>query len=175
MLLPGGPWGSRWAGSEGGKKGGEELFCHGINHAFLHVVVHQPQEGVPGRNPWFGIRFHRNTPWFLSTRSWVRYHQRMHTMLQEGRRSADLAVYIGDFAPVTVGPENPVPHGYDYINSDIILHHLSRRDGRWVIDLPGSSSYRALVLPDTGHVRPAVAARLAELKQGGEVSSTPCR
>lgn len=151
------------------KRRAEELFTHGVNHAVLHVVVHQPQEGVPGRNPWFGIQFHRNTPWFMSSRSWVKYHQRMHTMLQEGKPSADIAVYYGDFSPVTVGPENPVPHGYDfdYINSDILLNHLKLESDRWVIDLPGASSYRALVIPDTGHVRPAVARRIAELKKAG--------
>ncbi|MCH7226201.1 glycosyl hydrolase [Haloferula sp. A504] len=151
------------------KRRAEELFTHGVNHAVLHVVVHQPQEGVPGRNPWFGIQFHRNTPWFMSSRSWVKYHQRMHTMLQEGKPSADIAVYYGDFSPITVGPENPVPHGYDfdYINSDVLLNHLEFEDSRWVIDLPGASSYGALVIPDTGHVRPAVARRIAELKKAG--------
>ena len=151
------------------KRCAEELFTHGVNHSVMHVVVHQPQEGVPGRNPWYGIQFHRNTPWFLSSRAWITYHQRMHTLLQQGRPSADVAIYYGDFTPVTVGPENPLPHGYDfdYINSDILLHHLACKDGRWVIDLPGASSYRALVLPDTGHVRPAVAARIAELKKSG--------
>lgn len=147
----------------------EELFPHGVNHAVMHVVVHQPQEGVPGRNPWFGIQFHRNTPWFLSSRSWIKHHQRMHTLLQYGRPAADVAVYYGDFTPVTVRPENPVPHGYDfdYINSDILLHHLAYRNGRWVIELLGASSYRALIIPDTGDVRPAVAARTAELKKSG--------
>jgi len=151
------------------KRRAEELFTHGINHAVLHVVVHQPQEGVPGRNPWFGIQFHRNTPWFMSTRSWIRYHQRMHTMLQEGRPSADIAIYIGDFSPQTVGPENPVPHGYDYdyINSDVILNYLDYRDGEWVINRPGASSYRALVIPEVGYVRPEVRERIAALKRSG--------
>lgn len=151
------------------KRRAEELFCNGVNHAVLHVVVHQPEEGVPGRNPWFGIQFHRNTPWFLSSREWVKYHQRMHTLLQEGRPMAQVAVYYGDFSPVTVGPEKPVPEGYDYdyLNSDVLLNHLSWRDGRWVIDLPNASSYEALVIPDTGHVRPAVARRIAELKKAG--------
>ncbi|MBT8045237.1 MAG: hypothetical protein KJO79_09835, partial [Verrucomicrobiae bacterium] len=151
------------------KRRAEELFTHGINHAVLHVVVHQPQEGVPGRNPWYGIQFHRNTPWFLSSRSWVRYHQRMHTMLQEGSPSADIAIYTGDFSPQTVGPENPVPHGYDYdyINSDVILNDLDYRDGKWVIDRPGASSYRVLVIPEVGYVRPEVAKRIAELRQSG--------
>lgn len=151
------------------KRRAEELFCNGVNHAVMHVVVHQAQEGVPGRNPWFGIQFHRNTPWFLSTRSWMKYHQRMHTMLQEGRPSADVAVYYGDFSPVTVGPEKPVPHGYDfdYLNSDVLLNHLEWKEGKWVINLPNASSYRTLVIPDTGHVRPALAKRIAELKKAG--------
>jgi hypothetical protein len=103
----------------------------------------------------------------MSSRSWVEYHQRMHTMLQEGRPAADIAIYYGDFSPITVGPENPVPHGYDfdYINSDILLNHLKLEEGRWVIDLPDASSYGALVIPDTGYLRPAVARRIAELKE----------
>jgi hypothetical protein len=46
------------------KARGEELFCEGINHFVLHVYAHQPRDGMPGKNPWFGTAFHRNTPWF---------------------------------------------------------------------------------------------------------------
>ena len=151
------------------KRRGDEHMTYGVNHTVLHVVVHQPREGTPGKNPWYGVSFHRNNPWFMSARNWVRYLQRMHTMLQAGQAAADVAVYIGDFTPQSTGPKNPVPWGYDfdYINSDIILNHLDHKDGKWVINRPGTSSYRAIVLPETGYLRPQVAARIRELRQRG--------
>ncbi len=50
------------------KQRGEELFCEGINHFVLHVYAHQTSDGAPGKNPWFGTPFHRNTPWFVESR-----------------------------------------------------------------------------------------------------------
>jgi hypothetical protein len=156
------------------KARGEELFCEGINHFVLHVYAHQPRDGVPGRNPWFGTAFHRNNPWFHYSRSWVRYLQRCHYMLQQGEPVADVAVYIGDFAPQMTGPSNPLPPGYDYdyIGSDAILRKLQVVDGQWVVydeHDPGriAARWKVLALPEVGYIRPHVARRLAELQARG--------
>ncbi len=156
------------------KRRGEELFCEGINHFVLHVYAHQSQDGAPGSNPWFGTAFHRNTPWFREAREWTRYLQRIHHMLKLGEPVADVAVYIGDFAPQMTGPPNPVPEGYDYdyINSDVILNRLRWADGEWQIPAETdpdrvAARYRALAIPETGHMRPHVAARLKELREAG--------
>jgi hypothetical protein len=156
------------------KARGEELFCEGINHFVLHVYAHQSADGVPGKNPWFGTAFHRNTPWFMQSRDWVKYLQRCHTMLQQGDPVADVAVYIGDFAPQMTGPANPVPagHDYDYMGSDAILRKLDVMNGEWVVydehdPKRIASRYKLLALPEAGYIRPRVAQRLAELKAKG--------
>ena len=159
------------------KARGEELFCEGINHFVLHVYAHQARDGMPGSNPHFGTAFHRNTPWFVQSRDWVKYLQRCHTMLQQGDPVADVAVYIGDFAPQMTGPANPVPAGYDYdfMGSDAILRKLDVVNGEWVVyDERDSkriaSRYPLLAMPEAGHIRPQVTKRLAELKaKGGRI------
>jgi hypothetical protein len=156
------------------KRRGEEMFCEGINHFVLHVVAHQPRDGVPGKNPGFGTAFHRNTPWFNACRDWVRYLQRVHFMLQQGNPVADVAVYIGDFAPQMTGPANPVPAGYDYdfMGSDAILNNLDVKNGQWVVydekqRKKVAASYALLAMPEAGYLRPQVQKRLEELKKAG--------
>jgi hypothetical protein len=156
------------------KARGEQMFCKGINHFVLHVYAHQPRDGVPGRNPWFGTAFHRNTPWFMESRDWVKYLQRCHTMLQQGTPQADVAVYIGDFAPQMTGPSNPLPDGYDYdyIGSDAILRKLDVVDGEWVVYDENDSEriaarWQLLAMPKLKYVRPHVLARLDHLKAKG--------
>lgn len=159
------------------KARGEELFCEGINHFVLHVYAHQPKDSMPGKNPWFGTAFHRNTPWFNESRDWVKYLQRCHYMLQQGNPSADVAVYIGDFAPQMTGPANPVAEGYDYdyMGSDAILRNLDVVDGKWVVFDEHDSkriaaSYKLLAMPKVKYIRPKVLKRLDELKaKGGKV------
>jgi len=160
------------------KAQGEKRFCQGINHFVLHVYAHQARDGVPGKNPWFGTAFHRNTPWFNEAQSWVTYLQRSHTMLQWGDPANDVLVYIGDFAPQMTGPANPVPKGYqyDYVGSDAILRKLDVVDGNWVTyDEHDSSrisaSWPVMAIPNTlKHVRPHIQKRIDELeKKGGRI------
>jgi hypothetical protein len=161
------------------KKRGDEAFCAGINHFVLHVVAHQPRDGVPGLNPWFGTAFHRNTPWFSHSRAWTRYLQRCHLMLRQGEPEADTAVYIGDFAPQMTGPKNPVPPGYDYdyINSDALLRKVRVEGGEFVVPDENdpsriSARYKMVAMPQepaAQQMRPQVRARIEELKKQGGV------
>jgi len=160
------------------KARGEEMFCRGINHFVLTLFVHQPRDGMPGKNPWFGNAFHRNTPWFNESRDWVNYLQRCHTMLQWGDPANDVLVYIGDFAPQMTGPANPVPNGYqfDYVGSDAILRKLDVVDGQWVTYDENdsnriSASWPVMTIPNTlKYVRPHIQKRINELeKQGGRI------
>jgi hypothetical protein len=161
------------------KARGEQMFCDGINHFVLTVSIHQPQTGIPGKNPWYGTAFHRNTPWYNKSHSFVKYLQRIHLMLQKGEPVADVAVYIGDFAPQMTGPPNPVPVGYDfdYINSDVIMNRLKVVDGDWVVYDENdperiAARWKLLAMPmdKLKYIRPQVLASLDKLKkQGGNV------
>jgi hypothetical protein len=156
----------------------ERMFCDGINHFVLHVYAHQARDGMPGKNPWFGTAFHRNTPWFNESQSWVKYLQRCHTLLQWGDPANDVLVYIGDFAPQMTGPANPVPNGYqyDYVGSDAILRKLDVVDGKWVTydenELSRiSASWEVMTIPPTlKYIRPKIQNRINELeKKGGKI------
>ncbi len=158
------------------KARGEQLFCEGINHFVLSTNTHQPRDGVPGRNPGFGTAAHRNNPWFTQSRDWVKYLQRVHYMLQMGEPAADVAVYVGDFAPQMTGPANPVPGGYDfdYMGSDALLRTVQAKDEQMIVHdekNPNriSSRYRVLAMhPHASQtMRPQVRARLEELKNAG--------
>ena len=156
------------------KARGDELFCEGINQTLLHVYAHQPRDGVPGKNPWFGTAFHRNTPWFVQSRDWVKYLQRVNFMLQQGEPVADAAIYIGDFAPQMTGPANPVPAGYDYdyMNSDALLKTVHVVNGEWVVYDEKNprlilARYKLLAMPKLDYIRPHVRKRIDELQKAG--------
>ena len=156
------------------KTRGDELFCEGINQTLLHVYAHQPRDGVPGKNPGFGTAFHRNTPWFVQSRDWVKYLQRVNYMLQQGEPVADAAIYIGDFAPQMTGPANPVPAGYDYdfMNSDALLKTVHVVNGEWVVYDEKNpqqvlARYKLLAMPKLDYIRPHVRKRIDELRKAG--------
>ena len=156
------------------KRRGDELFCEGINQTLLHVYAHQPKDGVPGKNPGFGTAFHRNTPWFVQSRDWVKYLQRVNFMLQQGEPVADAAIYIGDFAPQMTGPANPVPAGYDYdyMNSDALLRTVHVVNGEWVVYDEKNpkqvlARYKVLAMPKLDYIRPHVRKRIDELQMAG--------
>ena len=161
------------------KARGEEMFSDGVNHFVLHVYAHQPRDGgMPGKNPWFGTAFHRNTPWFNEAQSWINYLQRSHTMLQWGDPANDVLVYIGDFAPQMTGPPNPVPNGYQYddVGSDAILRKLDVVDGKWVTydeNNPQriSASWPVMAIPNMlKYIRPHIQQRIDDLeKKGGKI------
>jgi len=150
------------------KAKGDWAFCQGINQFILHVYIHQPTDGKPGVNAWFGTEFNRNNTWFGESKAWIDYLRRCSVMLQTGRPVADVLRYIGEDAPRMVGPDKPeLPDGYDYdcINSDGILNRLSVREGRFY--LPDGTRYALLVLPDSAAMRPAVLKQLARLVAAG--------
>lgn len=158
------------------KARGERMFSDGINHFVLHVYLHQPRDGgMPGRNAWFGTAFHRNTPWFNESQSWIKYLQRCHTMLQWGDPANDVLVYIGDFAPQMTGPPDPVPAGYhyDYVGSDAIVRKLDVVNGQWVTydeNDPQRIAARWLVMaiPNTlKYIRPHIQQRIDDLEEKG--------
>ena len=70
--------------------------------------------------------------------------------MQQGHFSADVAYFYGEEGPLTAvfgwKAMTNAPEGYafDFVNSDVVLHELSFKDGRLVT--PGGTSYRILYL-----------------------------
>jgi hypothetical protein len=134
------------------KKVADLEFALGVNRFEIHESAHQP---VPDMAPGltlgpYGLWFNRNDTWADEANPWVTYLARCSYLLQRGRFVADVAYFYGEEGPLTAvfgwKPMDDAPEGYafDFINSDVILHHLSFQNGRLVT--PGGSSYRILYL-----------------------------
>jgi hypothetical protein len=134
------------------KKVADLEFALGVNRFEIHESTHQP---VPDLAPGltlgpYGLWFNRNQTWAEEAKPWIDYLARCSYLLQQGHYSADVAYFYGEEGPLTAvfgwkGIED-APHGYgfDFVNSDVILHELSVKDGQLVT--PGGTSYRILYL-----------------------------
>jgi hypothetical protein len=134
------------------KKVADLEFALGVNRFEIHESTHQPvADMAPGLTlgP-FGLWFNRNQTWAEEATPWVTYLARCSYLLQQGHFGADVAYFYGEEGPLTAvfgwAPIGNAPEGYgfDFVNSDVILHELSVKDGRLVT--PGGTSYRILFL-----------------------------
>lgn len=140
----------------------DRAFCEGLNRVVYHGFANSPEKfGWPGRSYHAGADLNPRTVWWPKARPFMDYLARCCQMLQQGRFIADVAFYYGDQAPnfwpmYHDVPEKPLLPGlgagydYDVLNSDVILNHMSVKDGR--IQLQSGMSYRVLVLPDQSHM-----------------------
>ncbi|MCC7155289.1 MAG: hypothetical protein IT161_12005 [Bryobacterales bacterium] len=128
-------------------------FALGVNRPVIHTSVHQPLEKKPGLGLLiFGQYFNRHETWAEMAGPWVTYLARNAHMLQQGKFAADVAYFYGEEAPLaglfgeggTQPKDLPVGHGFDFVNSDVVLHQLSVSDG--LLQTPGGGSYRLLYL-----------------------------
>ena len=134
------------------KKVADLEFALGVNRFEIHESTHQP---VPDLAPGltlgpYGLWFNRNNTWAEEAEPWIDYLARCSYMLQQGHYSADVAYFYGEEGPLTAvfgwkGVEDaPDGYGFDFVNSDVILHELTVKDGQLVT--PGGTSYRVLYL-----------------------------
>jgi hypothetical protein len=145
--------GPAWSFSPGNLKKVADLeFALGVNRFEIHESAHQPvADMAPGLTlgP-YGIWFNRNDTWAEQAKPWVTYLARCSYLLQQGRYDADVAYFYGEEGPLTAvfgwKPIDDAPDGYgfDFVNSDVVLHELSVKDGR--LATPGGTSYRILYL-----------------------------
>ena len=123
----------------------------GVNRFVIHTSVHQPLDdklpgiGLGGYGQWFN----RHETWAELAKPWMTYLARSSYMLQQGKFVADVAYLYGEDANLTQlfanqAPDVPAGYNFDYVNSDIVLHRLSVKNGRLVT--PGGTSYRVLAL-----------------------------
>lgn len=124
----------------------------GVNRFMIHESSHQPLvDSRPGLT--LGIAgqfFTRNETWADEAGPWISYLGRSSYMLQQGRFVGDVAYFYGEEGPLTAlfgwHLQQDAPHGYgfDFVNSDAVLHHLSFQNGRLISS--GGGSYRLLYL-----------------------------
>jgi hypothetical protein len=160
----------------------DENFARGVNRIVFHTSDQQPftdDAHKPGMTlgP-FGQDYTRNITWAEQAKAWNTYLARCSYLLQQGKYVADVAYFYGEGAPATVPfwkpltPALPTHYGSDFINSDVLLHHASVRDGRLTLD--SGMSYKALVVPQDVHALTLPMLRkLRDLVEGGVVLIAP--
>ena len=159
------------------KKIADYWFAQGVNRLVFHTSAQQPLDTPPG-NTMVGTHINRNITWAEQARPFMDYVARVSYMLQQGTFVADLAYLLPEGAPSTMPfwgsglkPAPPPGYDYDYINTDILLHHTSAdADG---IHLDSGMTYRVLVLPPTQEMTPEVLRKLHELVAAGGVILGP--
>ena len=169
-----------WAWSpETLKPAADRELADGLNRFVIHTSVHQPlDDKVPGIGLGiYGQWFNRHETWAELARPWMTYLARSSYMLQQGEFVADVAYLYGQDANITQlfavqGPEVPAGYNFDYVNSDVVLHRLSVKNGRLLT--PGGTSYRVLGLDSsTRRMTLPVLRKLRELVSDGAVVVGP--
>jgi hypothetical protein len=160
----------------------DQNFARGVNRIVFHTSDHQPfvdDKHKPGITlGYYGQHYTRNITWAEQAIAWNSYLSRCSYLLQQGKPVADVAYFYGEGAPVTVpywksfSPAVPVTFSYDYINADVLLHHVSVSANQ--LSLDGGMSYRVLVIPDemTSLSLPMVR-KLGELIKAGAIVVAP--
>lgn len=124
----------------------------GVNRFMIHESAHQPLvDKAPGLTlGHYGLWFNRNQTWAEEAGPWVTYLARSSYMLQQGHFYGDVAYFYGQGGPLTAvfgleaQKDMPQGYGFDFVNADVILKHLSFRNGRLITT--GGTSYRILYL-----------------------------
>jgi len=159
------------------KKIADYWFAQGVNRLVFHTSAQQPLDTPPG-NTMVGTHINRNITWAQEARPFMDYVARVSYMLQQGHFVADLAYLLPEGAPSTMPfwgsglePAPPAGYDYDYINTDILLHHTNAdADG---IHLDSGMTYRVLVLPPTQEMTPEVLHKLHQLVASGALIMGP--
>jgi hypothetical protein len=145
--------GPAWSWSPNALKKVADLeFALGVNRFEIHESSHQPlADMAPGLTlgP-YGLWFNRNDTWAAQAGVWVNYVARCSYLLQQGHYYADVAYFYGEEGPLTAvfgwqaQQDAPTGYAFDFVNSDVLLHKLSFKDGLLVT--PGGTSYRLLYI-----------------------------
>lgn len=160
------------------KKIADYWFTQGVNRLVFHTSAEQPLDTKPG-NTMVGTHINRNITWAGDAAPVMTYFARVSYMLQQGSPVADIAYLLPEGAPSTMPfwgaglePAPPDGYDYDYVNTDILLHHTSvTADGSIHVDgssqMPDGMTYRVLVLPPTSQMTQQVLVKLDDLVEAG--------
>jgi hypothetical protein len=157
----------------------DQEFLNGINRFVIHESAHQPLVGkAPGLTlgP-FGQWFNRNETWAEQAGAWIDYLSRTSFLLQQGRFGADLIYFYGEDSNLSAifdekAPDIPSGYGFDYVNSDALIHELKVVDGR--IETRSGMRYSLLGLdPYSRHMSLPVLRGIRNLVEQGATVAGP--
>lgn len=151
-------------------------FAAGINRLAFHRYQHQPWlDRWPGlRMGPFGVHWERTQTWWPMVQAYHTYLSRCHLLLRQGHAVADILYLTPEDAPcvfrppasATAGtPPNHREYAFDACAPGTLIAHATVCDGR--IAFPGGTSYRVLVLPETGAMTPRLLQALRRLLHAG--------
>ena len=174
----------KWLSHPGNIKDlGDWAFCEGINRFVFHRYAAQPfLKAAPGvsMGP-YGLHYERTQTWWEQSKAWHEYLARCQSLLQQGLFVADIAYLTPEMAPhafeappeTFVAPNIRSGYGFDGCSPEVVLTRMSVKDGRIV--LPDGMSYRALVLPPTEVMTPALLAKIQQLAEAGAMIVGPAK
>jgi hypothetical protein len=140
----------------------------GVTRFCIHTSPHQPTQAPPpgiGLAAFLGQVFVRTEPWASFAAPWVDYLARCSYLLNQGLPAVDVAVFIGEEAPLTAlygdRLDRSVPAGteYDYVGLDGLEDCVSVEAGAVVAR---GARYRALYLGGSSHRMTLRALRLIQ-------------
>lgn len=164
-------WQNWQEGPEDLKPLADRAFCEGMNRLVIHGFSHEPTfSRSPGIGFYAGTHFNDRNTWWPKVRPFNEYLGRVSFILQNSRFVSDVLYYNGDDVPGLVPPKNThfkVGDGYDYeiVNSDILLHQLTVKNG--LLSLPGVGTYKLLCIGDNTGIDPHVLKKLTQLASEG--------
>lgn len=149
-------------------------FAEGMNRPVIHSSDHQPLDDfAPGFTLWqFGQFLTRHETWADEASAFMDYLARVSFMLQYGEHVADVGIFLGEGAPLSVPfwdetqPGLPKGYDYNYIDAPTVLETLRVEDGVFIT--PGGHRFAVLYLPPhIDEMTVSLASRLAELAEAG--------
>ena len=155
------------------KPQGDRAFCEGMNRVVFHGFSHNVSgSGQPGYVYHAGTHFNDKRVWWPKVKPFVDYISRISAVAQKTNFMADVVWYYGDKIPNAATAKNThftAGPGFDYevINTDILLHDLSIKNGK--LSLSNGAEFSMLALEDETSINPKVLLRLKELAEQGAV------
>ncbi|SIT67310.1 glycosyl hydrolase [Microbacterium sp. RU33B] len=141
----------------------------GVTRFCIHTSPHQPLAAPPpgiALAPFLGQSFTVHETWSTMAGPWIDYLARCSAVLSAGRPAVDIAVFVGEEAPVTglyqdaVDMSVPPGFDFDYIGPDALADVIRVADGR--LEAEGAT-YRLLFLG--GSCRRMTLAALTQLER----------
>lgn len=149
-------------------------FIRGVSHLVFHTYPHQPfPKDMKGPGAAFGgsigSGFMRGQTWWPYMPEFTKYVARIGAVMESCQPVSDILWLLPDDMdqrPDELATLVPPDYAYDFLNSDVLLNRLTlTADGRFTT--PEGLSWRMIVMPTVGRMRPEVAAKIFDLRKKG--------